>query len=302
MDEETARMMTRWRNILCPEAPGGVVDREIREINMMERTLGEIPEEVNRVRALISRVDPLCYCHVFHNVDFIMNAIGALTYPGSPGIDVLERCMLRGGQLPSDVKERANEYIYPLEAWLKGRPCEEAVEERPQYAKLIRRTYSTLGDRSPYREWLAASLIKTLKEHAYTPIDWLSQFPYEEVISQLYKVVLGRAPTREEAGLGPQSPEKEESPTSILRSLTDSEEYTARNLLESVKEVASDQEFVLQVYRALLGREPSPDDLEFRVSEIRETGSRDALIRSVARSREHLDRQLARVAEALKSS
>lgn len=302
MDEEVVRMMKRWRNILCPMTPPEMIDREIHEINKMEASLGEMPEETDRIRALTSRVDPLCHCRIFDNIDFIINAIGSLTYPGSPSVDVLERCVLRGGQLPSDIKERANGYIYSLDSWLKGRTCDEALEDQPQYTKLIQRVYSTIGQRSPHKEWLVASLVKTLKEHAYTPIDWLSQFSHGEVIDQLYKTALDRAPTREEAELTLQELRKGKSPVKILYDIIDSKEYMDKHLPESLKEGASEKDFVVQVYRSILDRDPSPDDLEFRVKEIAKEGTRDGVMKSVIRSREHVNRQLRRIVEALKAS
>lgn len=300
MDEEVARMMERWRNVLCPMTEA--MDREIHEINKIEKSLGEIPNEINRIRALITRVDPLCYCHIFDNVNFVINAVGLLTYPGSPSIDVLERCILRGGQLPSDIKERVNEYIFSLDSWLRGKLRGEALEDKPQYNKLIERIYSTLGEKSPYKEWLVASLVKTLKEHAYTPIDWLSQFSNEEVINEVYKIALNRAPTKEEAESTSQELEEGKSPMMILYDIINSKEYMAKNLPENVRETTSDKDFVIQVYRTLLGREPSLDDLEFRVKEIGETGSRDKIIQGVMRSREHVNRQLTRITDALKAS
>ena len=77
--------MRRWRNVICPE---GEPDAEIGVIDAFEEEIGDLSPLVARIRALISRIDPLSHYKAFENLDFLLAAIGRLDYPGRPAVDV----------------------------------------------------------------------------------------------------------------------------------------------------------------------------------------------------------------------
>jgi hypothetical protein len=61
-----------------------------------------------------------------------------------------------------------------------------------------------------------------------------------------------------------------------------------------------DEAYVQALYVGVLGREPSPDDLAFRVRELANGRSREQLFRRILDSDEHQAAQLQRVAQLLK--
>ena len=117
-EERHTRRMYRWRNVLCPESEP---DDEILRIDAVEDTLPDLPGMVERIRALISRVDPLSHYKAFDNVDFLLDAIGQLDYPRSPAVDVL----WRHGQIDDQRRTEAKCYIDALSAWISGVPLDK---------------------------------------------------------------------------------------------------------------------------------------------------------------------------------
>lgn len=222
--------MQKWRNVMCPEAQP---DDEIKAIDAFEQRLGQLPPKVERIRALVSRIDPLDHYRAFENVEFVVSAIGKLDYPRYPAIDVLSR----RGQIDEERRDQARRYIHCLASWLEGKDMDSAKADRPDCSELLGRTYAALGQADDYKRWLVMSLAKTLKEHTYLPWDFIAEH--------------------------------------------------------------SDEEFVRAVYTTLLSREPSPDDLKFRLEELKAGKSRDTLFRQVLGSAECQAEQLQKVRAAL---
>ncbi len=225
------RDMDEWRNVMCP---GSEPDAEIRRINRLEAEIGKVPVSARRIRALISRIDPLSHYRAFENIEFVVTAIGVGDYPGSPAVDVL----WRHGQIDEERRDTAKRYTYCMQAWAEEKPEEEAADERPECRELLAHIYATLGEPDECKRWLALSLAKTLKEHAYRSWDFIADY--------------------------------------------------------------GDEEFVRAAYLGILGREPSPDDLAFRVRELQEGKSREVLFNQILASEEHRESCLIRVAGVLK--
>jgi hypothetical protein len=82
-----------------------------------------------------------------------------------------------------------------LGAWLSGTPLSAAQGAQPDNTDLLSRIYETLGQPNEEKKWLAMSLRKTLKEHAYTPWDFIAEYDDAAFICAVYESVLGRPPS-----------------------------------------------------------------------------------------------------------
>lgn len=185
---ETRAKMWRWRNVTCPESEP---DAEIRTIDAFEATLDGPPPLVARIRALISRVDPLSHYKAFENLDVLLDAIGDLDYPGSPAVDVL----WRHGAIDEARRARAKGYIDALNAWLAGMDLEMAKAEQPENAARVAQIFEALGAMVDEKRWLAMCLRKTLKELVYTPWDFIHEYDDAAFVRAVYESVLGRPPS-----------------------------------------------------------------------------------------------------------
>lgn len=180
--------MRRWRNVMCPQSEP---DAEIRAIDAVEAETGDLPPLVERIRALISRVDPLSHYKAFENLDFLLDAIGDLDYPGSPAVDVL----WRHGEFDDDRRAQAKAYVTALSAWLAAEDLAAAQAAHPEDAELVAKIYEALGEVNDQKRWLAMCLRKTLKEHAYTPWDFIEEYDDASFVRAVYQSVLGRPPS-----------------------------------------------------------------------------------------------------------
>ncbi len=180
--------MRRWRNVMCPDSEP---DAEVRAIDAAEQNLDKPAAMVTRIRALISRIDSLSHYKAFENIDFLLDAIGDLDYPGSPAVDVL----WRDGQVDDVRRAHARAYADALGAWLSGRSLPSAQGDHPDSADLLTRIYEALGEPNEEKRWLAMSLRKTLKEHAYTPWDYIAEYDDAAFVCAVYESVLGRPPS-----------------------------------------------------------------------------------------------------------
>jgi hypothetical protein len=188
LSESSRTNMRRWRNVMCPDSEP---DAEIRAIEAVEAGIGDLPPLVSRIRALISRIDPLSHYKAFENLDFLVDAIGNLDYPGSPAVDVL----WRHGDIDDDRRSQARSYVVALDAWLTGTGLGVAQVAHPEDAELLARVYEALGESNDQKRWLAMSLRKTLKEHAYTPWDFIGEYDDAAFVRAVYESVLGRPPS-----------------------------------------------------------------------------------------------------------
>ena len=185
---ETRAKMWRWRNVTCPESEP---DAEIRTIEAFEATLDDVPPLVRRIRALISRVDPLSHYKAFENLDFLLDAIGDLDYPGSPAVDVL----WRHGAIDEARRDRAKGYVDAVNAWLAGMDLATAEAEQPENAARVAQVFEALGEMDDQKRWLAMCLRKTLKELAYTPWDFINEYDDAAFVRAVYVSILGRTPS-----------------------------------------------------------------------------------------------------------
>jgi len=225
--------MSKWRNILCE---GQSPDGDMLRIDELERNLGELPPEVERVRALISRFDSVVHYKAFDNLSLLLNAIGRKTYPGSPAVDVLTRAWEIDEQRHADFKA----YVLALTCWSEGLDAADAEATHPDATDKVHEVYKTLGERDEQKAWLAASLAKTLKAFTFTPEDDIDSF--------------------------------------------------------------GDEEFICGVYEAALGRQPSSDDLKFRVVELRAGKTRPDFIREIFDANESQQRRMQEVIHHVKRS
>ena len=71
---------------------------------------------------------------------------------------------------------------------------------------------------------------------------------------------------------------------------------------EDIVSEISDEEFVIYVYKTVLGREPDEDDLNLKLTELRRGRARQQLIQDILESKESQKRMLAEIAESIKDS
>jgi hypothetical protein len=227
------KRMHRWRNVLCPESNP---DAEIQAIDAFEESMGDLLPFVERIRALISRIDPLSHYKAFENIEFLLDAIGKLDYPRSPAVDVLWRF----GQIDEDRRKEVKQYINALDNWLQDMGIEQAKQQQSDNTSVVDKVYDLLGESDDNKRWLAMCLKKTLKEHVYTPWDFINEI--------------------------------------------------------------DDITFVRAVYKAILHRPPSPDDLQFRVEELRNGKDRQSFFLEIFDANEHHNSHLSKLADIIKKS
>ncbi len=202
----------------------------------MEEELGPLPDEVEHVRALVSRFDSLSHYRAVDNLTFIMRAIGSSSYPGMPAVDVL----WRHEHIDDERRATFRRYYRALQSWLAGESLEQAKQDHPDGCEEPDEVYAALGDMDDAKQWLAASLAKALAEYVLRPEDIIAEH--------------------------------------------------------------EDEAYVRALYEAVLHRQPSPDDLGFRVAELRNGMTRDDMFGGVLNAVEHTDHVRAHIAEVLKRS
>ena len=211
----------RWRNVV--EDPSHY-DAEMRRIDSIFN-VEKAKKSTHHIRALISRFDAVVHYRAEENLSLLVNAIGNGTYPDYPAVDVLAR----NWQIDKERRMWFMSWSRALAAWSKSQPSDIQLTMDSRVVVLD----DLLGDRSRDKEWLAASLSKTLKCFVETP---------EERIVDL-----------------------------------------------------GDETFVRAVYRTALGRDPSPDDLSFRLQELAMGKDREVFMNEVFASEESNTRRLYRI-------
>jgi hypothetical protein len=215
--------MKRWRNVLCPESQP---DAEIKAIDAVEDELEMLPPLVERIRALISRIDPLSHYKAFENVEFILEAIGHLDYPGSPAVDVL----WRHGQIDEQRRETAKQYISALNLWLQRLNIKQALESQPENADMTNQVYNALGEFDAYKRWLAMSLQKTLKEHAFAPWDFINECDDKTFVQSTYLAILHRPPSSDDLQFRLEELQEGKSRKQFLDEILDAAEHKMSHL------------------------------------------------------------------------
>ncbi len=180
--------MRRWCNAMCCDLGP---DAEVREIDELEDAIAPLAPRAENIRGLIARIDSVCHYKAFENIAFIMKAIGEGDYPECPAVDVLWRC----GDIGEERRDHARRYIHSIRAWLDGRDLEKAAGERPDCAEILQTAYELLGEMDEGKRWLVMCLLKTLKEHAWTPWDFIAAYGDEQFVRALHESVLRRQPS-----------------------------------------------------------------------------------------------------------
>ncbi len=181
---------SHWRNILHHhDEPNEAMQR----IDAQVAPLGELPDAVRHIRALISRFDSLTHYRAFDNLDLIAHAIGEGTYPGRPAVDVLTRAW----EMDDQRRDRAKAYVQTLQAWSEGKSAEEAQQVADD-SELCAELYATLGLIEEHKAWLAASLAHTLKAFAYEAQDLLDEADAADFVRGVYRAALDRDPSHDD--------------------------------------------------------------------------------------------------------
>jgi hypothetical protein len=213
----------RWRNVMCPDS---APDAEINEIDAVEDSIIDKAPLVDRIRALISRIDPLSHYKAFDNVDFILDAIGQMDYPRSPAVDVL----WRQGQIDDQRRMLAMAYIWGMNAWLSGLTLAEAKSQQSDNSVVLEKVYSTLGEVDSQKRWLAMCLRKTLKEHAYTPWDFIKECDDERFVRAVYAAVLHRLPSPDDLAFRLEELQNGKDRESFFQEIFSAEEHKMSHL------------------------------------------------------------------------
>jgi hypothetical protein len=223
--------MSEWRNVTCPD---GGPDAEMRRIDEMKDALADLPAEVERVRALISRFDSVAHYRAFDNLAFLLDAVGSKTYPGSPAVDVLAR----EWEIDDDRRDRIKGYARAIGEWIEGRSLDKAIDALPKCEEQCREAYEALGVRDEQKLWLAASLAKTLKAHVSTPEDGIDEFADGEFVCGVYEVVLGRPPSPDDLSFRLAELKAGKTRTAFVKEISESNECQSRLTQEVVGHLA----------------------------------------------------------------
>ena len=178
---------SHWRNILHHD---NEPDEAMQRIDAQVARLEELPEAVRHIRALISRFDSLTHYCAFDNLNLLIHAIGAGTYPGRPAVDVLTRAW----EMDDQRRARAKTYAQTLQAWSAGKSLDQAQQVAGD-SELCAELYSRLGPLEKHKAWLAASLAHTLKAFAYEAQDLLDEVAAADFVRGVYRAALDRDPS-----------------------------------------------------------------------------------------------------------
>ena len=212
-----------------------VSDNGVEQMETSEERPGNAEENVQQIRALISRMADLYHYNAINDIDFIIDAIGKKNYMGSPALDVLPS----HDGLGRKRRERVREYIHSLTCWAEGKDVEDAVAEFKSDEKLLRNIYIYLGDPDEEKKNLALTLINILKERSTSPEDAISEISDEEFISYVYKTILGREPDEDDARLRLMQLKRGRTRQELLKDILESRESNRRMLTmiaESINE------------------------------------------------------------------
>jgi len=148
--------MNYWSNIeILPQ------DSEIIEINEFEETLGELSENVQKIRELIRRFE-ICHFKYKNHLEYIKNSIQNLSpniEPTKIGVNHISKGVK---SIKSDKTGRCipgQQYLYSLMNWLG-----DYLQENSEYFnnKLNQQITNWLGDKNPDKERIVRLLIARL--------------------------------------------------------------------------------------------------------------------------------------------
>ena len=210
--------MSHWRNVLCDPDQ---LDSEMKRLDAMQAALGDLPADAAAIRALISRFDSITHYKCEDNVRFLLDAIGAGTYPGCPAVDVLWRAW----ECEDDRRRRFRGYVHALRAWA------EDVDAPPDAVTQHEEVSVALGEPDQHKRWLALSLAKTLDVFTYSPEDAAEELPPKDFVRRVYMTALGRNPSPDDLRNRLNELASGKSGEDLLREVLASKESCARQMV-----------------------------------------------------------------------
>jgi hypothetical protein len=149
--------MKAWSNIqISPQDP------EIIKIDHLERTLGELPDKVYKIRELITRFE-VCHFKYRQHLRKIKDSIIDL----EPGVDTTKIGInhIQHGEsvVNSDTTGRSRtgqQYVWAMKQWLNDKEPDEISDRYDK--KLGEEIHRRLGDRNPDKIWLVRLLLARL--------------------------------------------------------------------------------------------------------------------------------------------
>jgi hypothetical protein len=198
------------------------------EANAKEQDSGRLGEKVQQIRVLISRAAALSHYRAIDDIGFIIEAIGAKDYEGSPALDVLPS----NEEIDSERREKVKEYIYCLNSWAEKKDIEDAVAEFKASEKLVRNTYIHLGELDEEKKQLALELAEALNGKVSSPEDVISEISDEEFVIHVYKNILDRRPDDDDLRIKLMELRRGKTRQELVKDVLESKESSRRMLAE----------------------------------------------------------------------
>jgi len=105
---------------------------------------------------IVYRGRGLCNHKFFRHLDIMLKSIGK----GEWRKDNPPR-----GKERAELAEKISQHVFALDSWLAEVEKEKAIMENPDARKVIEEVYDSLDERTQVKEWLVASLWKTMKDN-----------------------------------------------------------------------------------------------------------------------------------------
>jgi len=204
------------------------MDEQPQETEETEEEVDGIGEKVQHIGILLSRIADITHYRAFDDIDFMIGAIGAKEYAGSPNLDVLPS----HEDIDRERRQSLKDYIYCLNCWLDGKDVEDAVGEYKANDKLVRNIYVRLGNFDEEKKWLAMNLVKMLEENVASPEDDILEISDEDFITYVYKTVLGRDPDPDDLRLRVMELKRGKERPDMIKDILESKESSRRMLAE----------------------------------------------------------------------
>jgi len=105
---------------------------------------------------IVYRGRGLCNHKFFRHLDIILKSIGKGEWRKNNPARGKER---------AELAEKIFQYVFALDSWVAGVEKEKAIIENLGAREVIEEVYGSLGERTQVKEWLTASLWKTIKDN-----------------------------------------------------------------------------------------------------------------------------------------
>ena len=205
-----------WRNVTARTSG---YDDDMAEIDALVDP-GRLPEKFHQIRALISRYDAANHYRSEANLQFLVKAIREGDYPGYPAIDV----MTRAWEIDEGRRQKFIVWAKAFTEWASG---------ESSYIKFGGRRSQTdelFGERTSGKEWLVASLAKTLRCFLDTPADRVAALNDETFVRLVYLDALGREASPDDLGFRIKELSRGKERSAFMREVYNSEEVIRRRL------------------------------------------------------------------------